>query len=80
MKKIDCAECNGKMEKAVVPRLFLNRYIVSEVTLYRCKQCGEELLEGKEYERVRKTIEQMEVKAKKPAIAKMLAQVKYLVL
>ena len=50
------------------------------MTLYRCKQCGEELFEGKEYERVRTTIEQMETTAKTPVIAKMLAKVRYLVL
>jgi len=68
------------MKKMLVPKLFLNKYIVSAVAVYKCGHCGEEMLESKEYEIVRKKIEDMEAKSKIPAIASIMAKVKYLVL
>jgi len=63
-----------------VDRSYLDKYIISDSTVYVCKTCGAEIIDSKEYERVRKKIDAIEKKAKIPAVQQMMAKVKYFVL
>jgi len=63
-----------------VDRSYLDKYIVSDSTVYVCGKCGAEIIDSAEYERVRKKIAAIEKKAKIPAVQQMMAKVKYFVL
>jgi hypothetical protein len=76
-----CFRCNSPMKKVSgVDRAYLNRYIISDSTVYVCGNCGAEIIDSKEYERVRKKIAAIEQKAKIPAVHEMMAKVKFFVL
>jgi|GEM_PF-1786543 len=76
-----CFRCNSAMKKVSgVDRSYLDKYIVSDSTVYVCGKCGAEIIDSAEYERVRKKIAAIEKKAKIPAVQQMMAKVKYFVL
>ncbi|HLC69328.1 MAG TPA: YgiT-type zinc finger protein [Candidatus Bilamarchaeaceae archaeon] len=76
-----CVNCKHAMKKVSnVNKMFLNRYIISDATVYVCQTCGEEYLEAKEYERIRKKIDAIEIKADIPAVHQVMARTKFLVL
>lgn len=77
----NCFRCNSPMKKVSgVDRSYLNKYIISDSTVYVCGKCGAELIDSREYERVRKKIAAIEKKAMVPAVHQMIAKVKYFVL
>ncbi len=80
MSEVKCVKCKNKTKKLVVSKLFLNKYIVEKITIHVCEKCGEEYIAPAEYERIRKKIGDMEERSKIPAVSKMLARVRYLVL
>lgn len=63
-----------------VNKIFLDKYIISDANVYVCKKCGEEYIDAKEYERIRKKITAIESKSKIPAVHQAIARVKFLVL
>lgn len=63
-----------------VNKIFMDKYIISDTTMYVCGKCGEEYIEDKEYERIRKKIASIESKAKIPAVHQVLAKVRFLIL
>lgn len=76
-----CVNCKHAMKKfSDVNRMFLGKYIVSDATLYVCQKCGEEYIDAKEYERVRKKIGAIEAKSRIPAVHEVMAKTKFLVL
>jgi len=77
-----CANCKRAMKRHTgVNKLFLNKYIVSDATVYLCARCGEEYMDEKEYERIRKKIAAIEGKGKKiSAVHQVIAKAKFLVL
>jgi hypothetical protein len=48
--------------------------------MYVCESCGEEYLDAKEYERIRKKVEAIESRARIPAVQEVMAKAKFLVL
>lgn len=53
-----CPLCTGEMEAVVTRMSFYNEKIkVNPVHAMRCSQCGEETVDSKEYERVRKKVD-----------------------
>lgn len=76
-----CPECKATMKKVKdVNKIFMDKYIISDTTMYVCGKCGEEYIEDKEYERIRKKIASIESKAKIPAVHQVLAKVRFLIL
>lgn len=65
---------------AGVNKIFLNKYIVSDARIYSCARCGEEYIDAKEYERIRKKIAAIETKEMIPAVHQVMARAKFLVL
>lgn len=63
-----------------INKMFLNRYIISDATIYVCRTCGEEYIDAKEYDRIMKKIEAIESKASIPAVHEIMARAKFLVL
>jgi len=63
-----------------VEKMYLNKYIIPDSTVFICKKCGEEVVELEECERIQKKIAAIEKKAKIPAVHQMMAKVKYFVL
>ena len=77
----NCVNCKHAMKKVSnVNKMFLNRYIISDATVYVCPTCGEEYLDAKEYERIRKKIDAIEAKVGIPAVHQVMARTKFLVL
>ena len=76
-----CVNCKHVMKKVSnVNKMFLNRYIISDATVFVCQTCGEEYIDAKEYERIRKKIDTIETKTKIPAVHEVMARTKFLVL
>ena len=76
-----CSNCKIAMKKfSGVNKIFLNKYIVSDANVYICKKCGEEFIDAKEYERIRKKIASIESKSMIPAVHQVIARAKFLVL
>ena len=76
-----CANCRHAMKKVSnVNKIFLDKYIVSDTTMYICEICGEEYIDAKEYERIRKKIEEIESRARIPAVCEVMARTRFLVL
>lgn len=74
-------KCRHSMKKVSgVNRMFLGRYVISDTTLFVCEKCGEEFIEDKEYERIRKKIEEIESRMEIPAVHEVLVKTKFLVL
>lgn len=63
-----------------VNRMFLDKYVISDTNMFVCQTCGEEFMEAKEYERIRKKIEAIESNIKIPAVQEVIARAKFLVL
>jgi len=81
MNGVRCVKCRHSMKKVSgVNRMFLGRYVISDTTLFVCEKCGEEFIEDKEYERIRKKIEEIESRMKIAAVHEVLAKTKFLVL
>lgn len=76
-----CSNCKMAMKRfSKVNKIFLNKYIVSDAEVYVCKKCGEEYIQAKEYERIRRKIAAIESKSKIPAVHQVIARAKFLVL
>ena len=81
MKDPKCVNCKHTMKKHTnVNRIFLDKYIISDTTMYICEKCGEEYIDAKEYERIRKKIESIESQTKIPAVQKVIDKARFLVL
>lgn len=81
MSVIKCFNCKHSMHKVSnVNKMFLNKYIISDANMYVCEKCGEEYLDGEEYERIRKKIDTIESKINIPSVHEVLANAKFLVL
>ena len=48
------------MLAVVVPKMALGKHVVDEVSLYRCKHCGAEMVAIGEYERIRRKLAGLE--------------------
>lgn len=76
-----CSNCKQSMKKVSnVNRMFLNRYVISDATMFVCPVCGEEFMAAVEYERIRKKIDAIESKMVIPAVQEVIAKAKFLVL
>jgi len=56
-----CIKCNGSTKIAGAGRVFFDKVVVSPVRVEKCLKCGEEYLDEKEYERVRRKLEKIKV-------------------
>lgn len=78
---VKCSNCGHAMKKfSGVNRIFKDRYIVSDATVYVYKKCGEEHITAQEYERIRKKIAAVESKAGIPSVQAVMAKARFLVL
>ncbi|MBI2530365.1 MAG: YgiT-type zinc finger protein [Candidatus Diapherotrites archaeon] len=56
-----CIKCNGSTKIVETGRVFFGKVVVSPVRAEKCLKCGEEYLDEKEYESVRKKLEKIKV-------------------
>ena len=56
----------------------MDKYLITDATVYACPNCGEEYLDSCEYERIRKKIGALEPNLR--SVQEVLAKVKFLVL
>ncbi len=80
MKTPKCINCRHAMKKISRVNKIFGKYIVSDTNLYVCETCGEEYLDAKEYERIRKKIDAIESKSTIPSVHEVIAKAKFLVL
>jgi hypothetical protein len=58
----------------------MDKYVVSDTTVYICGNCGEEYLDDKEYARISAKVQEVENKLRIPELQEVLAKVRFLVL
>jgi YgiT-type zinc finger domain-containing protein len=75
-----CVKCKSPTKKATVNKIFLDKYVVSDTTVYVCENCGEEYLDDKEYSRISAKVQEVDNKLRIPELAEVLAKVRFLVL
>lgn len=75
--ELKCYKCKVGLKKAVRANELFGKYLISDVAMMVCPSCGEEFIEGEEYERIRKKIAALE-SSKTPQ--KALAQAKVVIL
>ena len=81
MNQPKCNNCKNSMKKVSnVNKMFLNKYIISDASMYVCETCGEEYIDAQEYERIRKKIDAIESKSNIPAVHEVMLRAKFLVL
>ena len=74
-----CAKCKCTTKKVSdANKLFMDKYLITDPTVYACPNCGEEYLDSCEYERIRKKIGALEPNLR--SVQEVLAKVKFLVL
>ncbi len=66
-----CVKCGGKTESAISRRIYFNKIIINPVKVQKCRECEEEYLGEKEYERVRKKTQEIKKKAPSSVLEKM---------
>jgi DNA-directed RNA polymerase subunit RPC12/RpoP len=58
----------------------MDKYVISDATVYVCENCGEEYLDDKEYSRISAKVREVESKLRVPELQEVLAKVRFLVL
>jgi YgiT-type zinc finger domain-containing protein len=75
-----CVKCNLPTKKVTVNKIFMDKYVVSDTTVYVCGNCGEEYLDDKEYSRISAKVQEVDNKLRIPELQEVLAKVRFLVL
>jgi YgiT-type zinc finger domain-containing protein len=52
MRTPKCVKCKLSTKKVTINKIFMDKYVVSDATVYVCENCGEEYLDDKEYARI----------------------------
>jgi len=73
IEDIECIMCHqGEYKEKHVTKMFLDKYLIKDFTVYRCKECDHGLVPQEEHQRIFNKIE----KLKKSTLHRILNKIK----